>query len=283
MTKISINMGAYINLFLWLAAITILVIITAILYDTFANGLPQLSWSFIVDAPENAGRTGGIGPIIVSTALVLMICLATAIPIGVGAAIYLTEFSNLSTRVTKLVHTSLDILSSTPSIVFGLFGNVFFCKILGLGFSILSGGLTLACMVLPMIVRTSEVGFRGISKEIRLATESLGISKYSAIMKLYLPIASPAIAAGIILSIGRAIAESAALMFTSGYVTRMPSSLHDSGRTLAVHIYDLSMNIPGGDKNAYGTSLVLVLLLLLINGAVAIIVKRIGPKERGYL
>jgi phosphate transport system permease protein len=163
----------------------------------------------------------------------------------------------------------LDILAGVPSIVFGLFGNVFFCKVLGLGFSILSGGLTLACMVLPILIRSTEEGFRAVPNEYRLGAAALGFSRTTTLFKLLLPAAVPGLVVGLVLGIGRAIAETAALLFTSGYVDRMPESLLDSGRSLSIHIYDLSMNVSGGDKNAYASALVLLLLILLINGTAA--------------
>jgi phosphate transport system permease protein len=173
-----------------------------------------------------------------------------------------------------LVRRSLDVLAGVPSIVFGLFGNVFFCKVLGLGFSILSGGLTLACMVLPILIRSTEEGFRAVPNEYRLGAAALGFSRTTTLFQLLLPAAVPGLVVGLVLGIGRAIAETAALIFTSGYVDRMPESLLDSGRALSIHIFDLSMNISGGDANAYASALVLLLLLLLINGTAAWIAER---------
>lgn len=152
-----------------------------------------------------------------------------------------------------------------PSIVFGLFGNAFFSVFLGLGFSILSGGLTLACMILPIFIRTSEVGLAAVSNDWRHGAAALGMSRASALRHILLPAAAPAIAAGLMLGIGRATAETAALVFTSGYVDRMPESLTDSGRALAVHIYDLSMNVSGGDGAAYASAIVLIVLIVVIN------------------
>jgi phosphate transport system permease protein len=141
----------------------------------------------------------------------------------------------------------------------------FFSAYLGMGFSILAGGLTLACMVLPILIRTIEEGLGAVPDEWRKGAAALGMSRLSALIYILLPAAAPALAAGLMLGIGRAMAETAALIFTSGYVDRMPSSLHDSGRALAVHIYDLSMNVAGGDANAYASALVLVIMLIIIN------------------
>jgi phosphate transport system permease protein len=197
--------------------------------------------------------------------LILMVCLAVSLPIGLGTAILLAEFTPSHGVFGRLVRRSLDVLSGVPSIVFGLFGNAFFCKTLGLGFSILSGGLTLACMVLPILIRSIEEGFRAVPQEYRLGAAALGLSRRATLLHLLLPAAVPGVIVGLVLGIGRAMAETAALIFTSGYVDRMPESLSDSGRSLSIHIFDLSMNVSGGDGNAYATALVLVTLLLLIN------------------
>src|SRR5262249_39987706 len=128
-----------------------------------------------------------------------------------------------------------------------------------------SGGLTLACMVLPLLIRSTEEGFRAVPYEYRLGAAALGLSRTSTLFRLLLPAAVPGLAVGLVLGIGRALAETAAMIFTSGYVDRMPESLMDSGRSLSIHIFDLSMNVSGGDPNAYASALVLVVLLLTIN------------------
>jgi phosphate transport system permease protein len=255
-------------IFLWAAAGLILAAFLWVLVDLVGRGLGQVSWSFILDAPENAGRAGGIGPILVSTVLILVVCLATAVPLAIAVAVFLVEMLSQGTRLGRIVQISLDTLAAVPSVVFGLFGNAFFCITLGLGFSILSGGLTLACMVLPLLIRTTESSIRSVPQRYRLAALSLGLSKPRLILRLVIPLAAPGIVVGTLLALGRGMAETVALVFTSGYVDRMPSSLMDSGRSLSIHVFDLAMNVPGGDANAYGTGVVLVLALLLINGAV---------------
>ncbi len=236
-----------------------------ILGDVLWNGLSGLSLAFLTEAPESSGRAGGITPILVSTALILGVCMIVSLPIGLGTAILLAELTSADGPLGRWVGRSLDVLAAIPSIVFGLFGNALFCNLLGLGFSILSGGLTLACMVLPILIRATEAGFRSVPEEYRLGGAALGLSRTSILFRLLLPLAAPGLVVGTVLGIGRAIAETAALIFTSGYVDRLPSSLMDSGRTLSIHIYDLSMNVPGGNTNAYATAIVLVILLILIN------------------
>jgi len=242
--------------------------------DLIWQGTTHLSWEFVTNPPADAGRSGGINTILVSTGLILLVCMTVALPIGLGTAIFLTEFTAETQPLAKFTGRSLDVLASVPSIVFGLFGNAFFCQLLGLGFSILSGGLTLACMVLPILVRTTEQGFRALPQEYRLSAAALGLSKRATLVHLLLPAAIPALAVGFVLGLGRAIAETAALVFTSGYVSRMPESLLDSGRTLSIHIYDLSMNVPGGNHAAYSTALVLIICVLTLNSLSLWIAKR---------
>jgi phosphate transport system permease protein len=248
-------------------------LVTGVLFwlcsDIISYGSEQLSWDFLTQPPRDAGRAGGIGPILVSTGLIIGVCLGVSIPIGVGTAVFLNEFSSLDRGLGRWLGISLDILAGVPSIVFGLFGNAFFCKTLGLGFSILSGGLTLACMVLPILIRSTQEGLRSVPNDYRLSAAALGISRMAILRQVLLPVAMPGLIVGLLLGIGRAIAETAALLFTSGYVDRMPESLMDSGRSLSVHIYDLSVNVAGGEGNAYATALVLIVLLLLINGSVS--------------
>jgi len=236
-----------------------------LLGDLLRHGLSHISWSFLISAPQNAGRAGGIGPIMVSTGLIVGICMAVTFPIGLGTAIFLAEYTRDDHPVGRFLRGSLDVLAGVPSIVFGLFGNALFCQTLGFGFSIVSGGLTLACMVLPIVIRTTEEGFRAIPRDQRLSAAALGLSRQTTVIAVLLPAAIPGLLVGTILGLGRAIAETAALIFTSGYVDRMPESLLDSGRALSVHIYDLAMNVAGGNPNAYATAVVLVGLLFMIN------------------
>ena len=249
----------------WTVAGALALVFGWLLFDLLSHGLGRLSWSFLVDEPADAGRSGGIGTVLVSTALILAVCLGVSVPLGVGAAAFLAEIVRRDDPFGRAVRRSLDLLAAVPSIVFGLFGTVFFCQVLGLGFSILAGGLTLACMVLPILIRATEAGFRSAPDELRRGAAALGLGRAATLRHLLLPAALPGLAVGLVLGIGRALAETAALLFTSGYVTRMPASLLDSGRSLSVHIYDLAMNVPGGEEGAYATALVLVVLLAAIN------------------
>ena len=196
--------GLVCGMFLWLFG------------DLIWHGAPHLSWEFLTSPPLDAGRQGGISSILASTGLILLVCMTVALPIGLGSATFLAEFTSDGQPFALFIRRSLDVLAGVPSIVFGLFGNVFFSNILGMGFSILSGGLTLACMVLPILIRTTEEGFRSLPQEYRLSAAALGLSKTSTLFQLLLPAATPGLVVGFILGLGRAIAETAALIFTSG-------------------------------------------------------------------
>ena len=262
------------TLCVWGVAASVTAVFVCIVGDLVWHGMGRVSWSFIVEMPRDAGRAGGIGPMIVSTGLILIVCLAVSVPIGLGTAVLLAEFSLDHGLFGVLVRRSLDVLAGVPSIVFGLFGSAFFCVYLGMGYSILAGGLTLACMVLPILIRSVEAGIRSVPNDYRLGAAALGLKRRRVLWHLILPVAAPGVIVGLVLGIGRAIAETAALIFTSGYVTRMPQSLLDSGRSLSIHIYDLSMNVAGGDANAYATALILMVCLLAINWVASVVTDR---------
>ncbi len=263
----------------WLAAAT-LVLLAALfgwlLIDVIIRGFGSLSWEFISSAPTDAGRSGGIWPVIVASLATLAVCMAAVLPIGLGSAALLSGVfgaprSSLGQRAVNGCRQSLDILAGVPSIVFGLFGNAFFCLYLGMGFSILAGGLTLACMVLPYFIRTAEHALRSAATTHLAGSLALGLRHSTMLRRILLPAALPGLFAGFVLALTRALAETAALLFTSGYVSRMPESLLDSGRVLSVHVYDLAMNVTGGEAQAYSTALVLIITLAVINVLVALL------------
>jgi len=252
-----------------------------LLGDVALHGWRAVDWTFLTCPPESSGRAGGISTILVSTLAILGVCLAAAVPLGLGAALFLAEFASGRSPLGRMVRISLDVLAGVPSIVFGLFGNGLFCVALGLGYSLLSGGLTLACMVLPILIRSIELGLRGVPDDVRMAGAALDLSRTRMIAQVLLPAAAPGLFAGLLLGVGRATAETAALIFTSGYVDRMPESLHDSGRALSIHVFDLAMNVPGGERNAYGSALVLIGLLLAISLASGVAQRRFGAPRGG--
>jgi phosphate transport system permease protein len=245
------------------------------LLDVLRRGLPGLSLTFLVAPVRDAGRAGGIGPVLVSTGLILLVCLAAIVPIGLGAAAHLAACTSSASRWRVLVRRSLDLLAGVPSIVLGLFGSAFFCVFLGLGFSILSGGLTLACMALPLFVRAVEDSLRAVPEDIHLSAAALGLGPRRTFFSLVLPVAAPGLLAGLVLSVGRALAETAALLFTAGYVARLPRSLFDSGRALSVHVYDLAANVAGGEPNAWTSAVVLLGAIVAIEGVTALLTHRL--------
>lgn len=251
--------------FIGFAVLLVTAMFLWIVGDLLWHGVSGINWQFLSQETSSAGRAGGIRSIIVSTLWILSIALLVAVPPGIATAAWLAEFNRHGGRFSRWVGRSLDVLAAVPSIVFGLFGNAFFCVALGLGYSLLSGGLTLACMILPIFIRSLEASFRAVPEDYRLAAAALGMSQTRTLWSVLLPAAMPGLVVGLVLSIGRVLAETAALLFTSGYVDRMPRGVLDSGRSLSIHIYDLAMNVPGGEDNAYATAVVLVVLLLTVN------------------
>lgn len=241
--------------------------------DVVMRGARSMSWSFLAEAPSRAGRDGGIAPVLYSTLLVMLVCMVVVLPMGLSAAVGLSEYLRRGGRIAGVTRVGLDVLAGTPSIAFGLFGNAFFCVFLGMRVSVLAGGLTLACMVLPLFVRLAEQSLRTVPSETRGAIDAVAMSRSNSLFRVILPSSLPGITAAAALSLSRALAETAALLFTSGYVMRTPGTLLDPGRVLSVHIFDLSMNVAGGDANAYASALVLIAALLAVSAAPLIIAR----------
>ncbi|MFA5617675.1 MAG: phosphate ABC transporter permease PstA, partial [Syntrophorhabdaceae bacterium] len=229
----------------------------------FFKGFPQVNFAFIFSFPQDMGRHGGIFPAIVGTIQLALLSILLATPLGVGTAIFLTEYTREST-FTKLIRFGVESLAGIPSILYGLFGFIFFVIKLKMGWSLLAGVLTLTIMILPTIIRTSEEAVRAVPRQLRIVSYSLSASKWETIKKVVLPAAMPGILTGIMLSIGRAVGETAAIIFTMGSSLRLPLSLMESGRTMAVHFYILAREGISMEK-AYGTAVVLVLSILFVN------------------
>jgi phosphate transport system permease protein len=240
--------------------------------DLVRMAWPRLGWDLLTQPLQRAGRAGGIAGILASTGLVLAVCWAVAAPLGLGAA---WALARSRARWTTAVRTSLDILAGLPSILLGLFGLLVFGDALGLGFSIASGGLTLACMILPTVVRVADAAFRAVPAHLLANAAALGLSESTTLLRLVLPAAAPGLLAAVALGTGRALAETAALVFTAGASDRMPSALTDPGRTLAVHIYELAMNVAGGNASAAASAVVLVAALACIQAGSALLFSRL--------
>jgi phosphate transport system permease protein len=256
-----------------LSIVSVLVILGIILFDIISHGLPALSWEFLTQSPRNLGREGGIFPAIVGTLYLVGGAILFALPIGVGAAIYLTEYTKEGT-LTKFIRSGVDLLNGTPSIVFGLFGFAFLILFLNFGVSLLAGLITLGLMVLPTIIRTTEEALRSVPDALREGSFALGATKWQTIRRVVLPPAVPGILTGTILSIGRAAGETAPILFTAVVFSRrfLPDSLSDPVMALPYHLFILSTNVPGAEQNQYGTALVLLLLVIGVY-LVAIIVR----------
>ncbi|MCA3241482.1 MAG: ABC transporter permease subunit [Rubrivivax sp.] len=235
------------------------------LLQVVQQGAGQLSAEFLLAAPRDAGRAGGIAPMLVSTLWIVALALALALPPALAGAVALNEMLDPESALAATLRTSLDVLAGVPSIVFGLFGLAFFCRQLGMGYSIAAGGATLACMILPTLTRALTSALQAVPGGPRLAGASLGLSKATVLWRVTVPLALPGMCAALMLALTRGLAETALLLFTSGYADRMPGSVWDSGRTVSVHIYDLATNVPGGTPRAYGSALVLLLVLLLLS------------------
>ncbi|MBN1972491.1 MAG: phosphate ABC transporter permease PstA [Sedimentisphaerales bacterium] len=264
--------------FLWLiTSITLLVLLFIIGY-ILVHGLGHINWSFLTESSRRMGREGGIFPMIVGTILVTGLAVIIAAPVGVLTTIYLTEYTREG-KLTSIIRFGTDCLAAIPSIIFGLFGFVFFVVVLRMGFSIISGALTLAIMVLPTIIRTSEEAIRAVPKSYREVSYGLGSTRWQMVTKVVLKSALPGIGTGIVLSIGRCISETAAVMLTAGSALRMPDSPFASVRTLSLHFYILSRE-GISMENAYATASVLIITILVINVIAYLLMRRLAAKVR---
>src|SRR5258706_1998617 len=224
---------------IWAAAILTIVLLVLIVGVILLRGLPFVNWQFLTGTPENLGRDGGILPTILGTIVLGLVALLIATPLGVGSAIYLTEYTYES-RLTRAIRFGTESLAGVPSIIFGLFGFIFFVNYLQMGWSILAGGLTLALMVLPTIIRTAEEAILTVPHAYRDVSYSLGATRWEMVTTAVLPSAMPGIMTGIILSFGRAVSETAAVIFTAGTALNVPTSIFSPLRTLAVHFFILA-------------------------------------------
>ena len=248
---------------LWTLTLVTVGVLVFIIFFILRRGLPALSLEFLTANPVDMGKSGGIFSTVVGTVALTVLAILIAAPLGIGTAIYLTEYT-WGGPVTRVIRFGAECLAGIPSIIFGLFGFILFVTKLKFGWSILSGGLTLAFMLLPTIIRTSEEAIKSVPPAYRQVSFSLGSTKWQTVTRVVLPSALPGIATGIVLSLGRSIGETAATIFTAGSALRLPTSLFSSSRTMAVHFYILAregISMP----NAYGTAAILIIAILGIN------------------
>lgn len=265
---------------LWTMMAVTVGVLAFIIFFLLRRGLGHVTWEFLSQPPRASGKLGGVLPMIVGTLAVTLLGVVIATPLGLGTAIYLTEFTRES-RFTRMVRFGADSLAGVPSIIFGLFGFVFFVLTLGFGWSILAGGLTLAFMILPTVIRTSEEAIKAVPQGYREVALTLGASKWQSIVRVVLPSALPGIVTGVILGMGRSISETAAVIFTAGSSLSqvVPTSLFDGTRTLSVHFYQLAREGISADK-AYASASVLVLSILVINGVAYYVMNRFIRRYR---
>ena len=214
-------------------------------------------------------------PSIINTLLMTAISLVVCVPLGVGAAIYLTEYAPRGSRMVRLVRMTAETLSGIPSIIYGLFGSLFFVVALHMGLSLISGALTLSIMVLPTIMRTTEEALLAVPDSYREGSFGLGAGRLRTTFRVVLPSAAPGILAGVILAVGRIVGETAALIYTAGTVPEVPESVFASTRTLAVHMYTISTEGLYIDQS-YATAVVLLVIVLGINTLSSVIARKIG-------
>lgn len=263
MKKISIKIKQKIAFsMISLTIIIVIIFLGIILAYIVTNGVGALSWEFIATGPSNLGRSGGIFPAIIGTLYLVAGAIAISLPLGVGAAIFLHEYTREGI-VTKIIRAGADLLNGTPSIVFGLFGFAFFVLYLKFGFSLLAGQITLAFMILPTIIRTTEEALKSVPQSLREGSYALGATKWQTIRKVVLPPAAPGILTGAILGIGRAAGETAPILFTAVVFSDfIPSSVLQPVNALPYHLFTLATSIPGSKQNQAGTALVLLLLVI---------------------
>ena len=248
---------------LWTFTATTVAILFFIIVFVLRKGLPALSWEFLSKNPLDMGREGGILSTIVGTVVLTAGAILIATPLGLGTAIYLTEYT-WEGPLTRIIRFGAECLAGIPSIIFGLFGFILFVTKLKFGWSILSGSLTLTFMILPTIIRTSEEAIKSVPPVYRTVSFSLGSTKWQTVTRVVLPSALPGIVTGVILSVGRSIGETAAVIFTAGSALRLPTSIFSSSRTMSVHFYILAREGISMPK-AYGTAAILIIAILAIN------------------
>lgn len=262
-----VTLGAFIT-FLSLAMIVI---------DVFVKGIPHLTADMF--AWKYSSDNLSMMPSIINTLMMVALALAIAGPIGIISAIYLNEYASKNSKIKKPVRLTTQTLAGIPSIIYGLFGNLFFVTFLGWKYSILAGACTLAIMILPTIMTSTEEALMSVSNSQREASYGLGAMKLRTVFNIILPSAIPGILSGVVLAVGRIIGETAALLYTAGSAARIPKSVMSSGRTIAIHMYMLSSE--GLHKNqAYATGVILLLLVLAINQVSTILANKISERSQ---
>lgn len=262
------------------------VLLVTIIVFVFAKGLHAVNWEFLTTVTSVRKGTVGIAGNIVNTLIIIILTLLIVTPLGIGAAIYLNEYAKPG-KLVSTIEFMTEVLSGIPSIIFGLFGMMFFGQTLGLGYSLLTGSLTLIIMVFPLITRNTQEALKTVPDSFRQGSIALGAGKWYMIRTILIPSAMPGIITGVILAIGRIVGESAALIFTAGSAKYLPSSfldifrkILDSGGTLTVKLY-LSATSEGDFDTAFGTAVVLIIIVLIINILTKVLTRKFDPSRQG--
>lgn len=258
------------------AAITFAVLLFLLAY-ILVNGIPNIQPSLF--SLEYNTENASLMPALINTIIMTLLSLVIAIPFGIFSAIFLVEYAKKGNKFVGVIRLTAETLSGIPSIVYGLFGMLFFVSALGWGYSILAGAFTMSIMILPLIMRTTEEALKAVPDTYREGSFGLGAGKLRTIFRIVLPAAVPGIMAGVILAIGRIMGETAALMYTAGTVPKMASSPMDSGRTLAVHMYNLSSEGLYMDQ-AYATAVILLIVVVGMNALSAFAARKLTKGTR---
>lgn len=254
------------------SALTTFLIVIFLIGYILVKGIPYLNLSLF--ALNYTSDNVSVVPALVSTVIITLVSLLISVPLGVFTGIYLVEYAKRGNKLVGIIRTTAETLAGIPSIVYGLFGLLFFVTYLGWGFSILAGAFTLSIMILPLIMRTTEEALKSVPDSYREGSFGLGAGRLRTVFKIVLPSAVPGILAGVILAIGRIVGETAALIYTSGTVAQIPENVYSSARTLSVHMYALSSE--GFHTNeAYATAVILLVLVIFINALSAFVAKKL--------
>ncbi|MDR0915796.1 MAG: phosphate ABC transporter permease PstA [Oscillospiraceae bacterium] len=261
----------------WAAAVITIGVLVLIVGFVLVRGVPHLKPSLF--ALRYTSDNVSLMPALISTVIMTAAALIIAVPLGVFAAIYLAEYARRGNRVVAVIRMTTETLSGIPSIVYGLFGGLFFVVALGWGYSVLAGAFTLSIMILPLVMRSSEEALNAVPDMYREGAFGLGAGKLRTVFRIVLPAAMRGILAGVILAVGRIVGETAALIYTAGTVAQVPSNPLQSARTLSVHMYSLSSEGLHTDEG-YATAVVLLVLVVVINAVSARIAKRLGGGDK---
>lgn len=260
------------------SAVITFALFALILGYVLIKGMANINWEFLTTYPARMGREGGIFPTIIGTLVLTGVALLIAVPLGVAAAIYLSEYTKGGIGI-RIIRFAIESLAGIPSIIYGLFGFAFLVTFLKLGFSVLSGAIALALMVLPIIIRTTEEAIRTVPDDYRQASLALGATRWQTTSRVVLPAALPGVVTAVMLASGRAVGETAAVWLTAGGALKLPLSLHDPTRPMTLHLYYLAAEGLSLER-AYATAAVLLVLVLVVYSLAIFFRQKFGMKRR---